>query len=173
MYRKDAFDGHCGTHDGLQPFCRRCDWKAKRSPHRGYERFVAACKARGEEPWPRDEYLAFMSAARWECSYCGGTVYEWGSGYWIDRIDSAHGYALRRNCATCCWPCNRLKSNFTPSYAAEQIEAQVRRWGRGRVPWQTIIPGLKISGPDVSSLRVSVQASLDMPLDPPPGRGSR
>jgi hypothetical protein len=51
------------------------------------------------------------------CFYCGvepSTPMDVGKGMknGIDRIDSNKGYTLK-NCVTCCWTCNRMKSNMT------------------------------------------------------------
>lgn len=45
---------------------------------------------------------------RGSCAYCGDSV----EGCRLDRVDNARGYELG-NVAICCYPCNRMKLNFT------------------------------------------------------------
>lgn len=59
------------------------------------------------------------------CFYCGAepqSKMDVGKGVknGIDRIDSSKGYTLD-NCVTCCWTCNRMKSNMIDQDFIEHI----------------------------------------------------
>lgn len=53
-------------------------------------------------------FASYCRIASKRCHYCAEIVS--GAGYGIDRLDSRKGYTPR-NCVSCCWRCNRVKSD--------------------------------------------------------------
>ena len=143
---------------------------AKRRPHRGYARFrkvlddrrvedAAKQRPPRDDDWTERTYNAVIQEHDGRCHWCGAVLHELSGGYWIDKIDPKRGYA-RSNCVACCWPCNRTKNNMMPEAFLDWIGRKVEQYGRGRVPWQTLIPGIKVEGPDVSAFRLHIQQRL-------------
>jgi hypothetical protein len=58
----------------------------------------------------QDEFTTFVSSP---CYYCG--KYNENEVIGIDRINSDKGYMLE-NVAPCCWPCNRMKSDYDQEF---------------------------------------------------------
>ena len=46
-----------------------------------------------------------------DCEYCGDPPYQDRKMHGLDRVDPSKGY-LRENVVTCCWKCNRAKSDM-------------------------------------------------------------
>jgi hypothetical protein len=64
------------------------------------------------------------------CFYCGiepSSKMDVGKGFknGIDRVDSNKGYTLD-NCVSCCWTCNRMKSNMIQKDFFEHIEKIIK-----------------------------------------------
>jgi hypothetical protein len=145
-----TFNRKTDSADGLQPWCRRCDHLNKRNPDNGWRNFHRILPAHEAALWTETAYLAMMGDFR--CHTCGANVCEWSGGYWVDRISNKRGY-LAGNCRPCCWGCNRLKSNRNPESFEWDVRAYVERYGRGRVPWDQIQPGVEHTAdnaPDLS-----------------------
>jgi hypothetical protein len=157
LYRIAAFDPHCRKGDGLQPFCRRCDYLAKLKPHRGYRRMLDAAVRKGKVvTLTSREYMQLIAADR--CHWCDGPLRHW-AGYWIDRVDNNEGY-IATNCVPCCWPCNKFKATMDP-YMWADIAAGIRqRRNAGQHNWAQWMPP---PIPNVDRFLVSeVQTELDL-----------
>lgn len=102
-----------------------------------------------------------MEAAEWTCRYCGAIVHDWSEGYWLDRVDSKLGY-LESNVHVCCYPCNWTKSNRNAADWRREIDRLVKKWGRGKVPWQEIDPRFRRAVPDLTPF--VVMQSKQLPL---------
>lgn len=139
-------------YEGFQPYCRECDHREKLSPRNAYTRFRKALRDAGDPSrgaWTRALFLGLHEGAKhgpWRCHYCGGVVFEWSGGYWIDRIDPSRPY-WPDNCLACCWPCNREKSNYPAAEFLDFIRGKLEQYGVGKVPWHTIRPWAKRAEP--------------------------
>lgn len=169
---KPAFNSKSGPSDGLQPWCRTCDWHGKGTLEEAWNSLVRFL--RDKEPqhvhlWTFDEYAKTVGEHP-TCTYCGSLCREWGRGHWLDRQSSTYGH-IPSNCVPCCAPCNFHKGHKTPAvYEATTLRgllAPPHGYGlhpRGKIPWDTYESSSKrfvrVSAPDLSAHVVD-----DMQLD--------
>ena len=146
LYRRAAFDGHVREHDGLQPFCRGCDWDAKRKPHRRWRALLQQAKSRGlRVEMTEPEYLTILRGGL--CHWCRWPPFVWGGGC-MDRLEVA-GHYLMSNCVLCCAPCNRYRNNLPVDIWSPMIAALVARNGPG--PLRHVMPPAR---PDMSRFEI-------------------
>lgn len=138
---KPAFNRKLGTDDGLQPFCRTCDWNGKATLDEAWNRFSRVLR---DEPasaplWTRQMYFDVLGADP-ACNWCGSSCREWGIGHWIDRQSSDYGH-IPSNCVVCCTPCNMHKGHKPYGvYEATLLRSLLKSCsefphGTGRHPW--------------------------------------
>lgn len=161
-----TFNKKTASLDGLQPWCRECDHANKPRAENAWPNFLRALKNR-EPPedklWTKASYVALMEKHNWSCKWCGGDVSAWSSGYWIDKIDPNRGYKPD-NCLPCCWPCNSEKSNRNSEVFAGYVDSLLKKYGRGKVPWQVISPKFKRADESIPDLTPYVRASEQLLL---------
>lgn len=83
----------------------------------------------GLQPWCREcdaKNKNDIESTDWHCKYCG-----------------VHVTYDPMNVVPCCWPCNKQKSNLHPSAFVDWIERAVQRYGRGKVPHDKLVVGIK------------------------------
>lgn len=138
-----------GSADGLQPYCRECDYNQKGESRHGWKNFQRRLIETGElHLWTQDAYETMMGDYR--CHYCGTLCPRWGAGYWVDRIDNDIGYRPD-NCVAACKPCNFRKSNDGPEQFHFALTALLTRYGRGKIPWAKVSAKFKeCKAPDLS-----------------------
>lgn len=146
-----AFNKKVGTENGLQPFCRECDWRGKNTIQQAWNKFHAQVLLEGiDHLWTRASYMALLGDDP-RCHWCDARPHDWAMGHWIDRtssIDQRKGYKffhLPDNAVVCCWPCNSHKGHKTGADHARFIETLVRSCSRypratgmyplGGIPW--------------------------------------
>lgn len=156
-----AFDPHRSRPDGLQPFCRACDFDAKQKPHRGWTRLLADKRGVLIEI-SEFEYREIIACGT--CYWCKGNVFRWG-GYWIDRVDNQKNYE-RGNMAPCCRWCNQYKSDLPEELFREMIDSLIRRFGIGSgnsrwFNWELYGNKYKSKRPDLSRLEIK-ESTLDL-----------
>lgn len=135
-----TFNRKSATTDGLQPWCRECDARNKLGAQNGWKNFRRMLVERrsGEERmWSRKSYEEMMG--NFTCWYCGNDVTEWSQGYWVDKQSASRGYEPS-NCVPCCKPCNFEKCNRNSEAWHNMIQNLLKRYPRGRVPWNEISP---------------------------------
>lgn len=72
------------------------------------------------------------------CWWCGGSLKKWqAAGHCLDRITSKRDHTPD-NVQLACWPCNALKLSMGAETWGEWIEMKVKRYGRGKVPFDDI-----------------------------------
>ncbi len=158
----ETFNRKTQSVDGLQPYCRECDFRQKHEPEKSWKAFVRCLKARslGEERvWSADVY--FRTIGDRLCHYCKGDVSSWSGGYWLDKIDPAGRYEPA-NCVPCCWPCNCVKSNRPEAVFREDLSPLLAEFGPGKVPWGARYPTRfkRVEPPNLSAYVRSPQLSL-------------
>lgn len=123
---------HCGCRNKMEAKARGAR-KAKHPTHASvYCVYVYSAKKRGL-PWTlsKDEFTTLVTGT---CYYCGGpptareyrgkiTVYNG-----IDRVDNSGGYTAI-NTVSCCYICNRAKSNLPLSTFITWVKAAYARLG--------------------------------------------
>lgn len=149
-----SFNRKDGTEDGLQPWCRECDFLQKGEERHGWKNFVRRLDERGESHlWVRADYERVMCLApegAYHCHYCGTLCPRWSQGYWVDRVDNDIGYRPD-NCLPCCKPCNFRKSSDGPEQFHLYISELIKRYGRGRIPWAKVSVKFKeLRAPDLT-----------------------
>jgi hypothetical protein len=138
-----AFNRKTDTVDGLQPYCRTCDWLGKATLDEAWNRFSIVLR---KEPmsarlWTKESYLDMLGAEP-TCNWCGSICREWGIGHWIDRQSSDYGH-VPTNSVVCCSPCNFHKGH-KPSQVHEAFLRSLLQpsrefpQGQGRHPWGKI-----------------------------------
>ncbi len=147
-----AFDPHKRTRDGLQQFCRECDWDAKHEPWRGWKRLRADTRKLRIEI-SEFQYRQIIESNR--CHWCRGRLFDWG-GYWLDRLDSKKHYEIG-NVVACCQWCNRYKNDLPEETWATMISALIQRYGTGtgearRMNWVALGGRYVCTRPDLSRL---------------------
>ncbi len=170
-YRLDAFAIDRGSLTGRQSWCRRCkaDWEC--GPEGTWKRLRVLLEK--QEPdslkaphgWTEERYVKAWKEAKGECSTCGARLREWQiSGHNLDRIDNNTPH-IPANCRLLCWPCNKKKSNGSPLSADREIGLWVQQYGRGKVPWQLLLPGSeRVELPCVEQFRVEPEESRQLDL---------
>lgn len=163
-----SFNRKVDSCDGLQPWCRECDWKGKATLAEAWNRFsrVLAKEPQSQLAWNEELYLSMLGDEP-TCNWCGSSCREWGIGHWIDRIDSRAPH-LPSNCVVCCTPCNFHKGH-KPNYLHEQFLSTllvscpqfprgIGRYPWGKIPWGDIPSSSKVfrrvSAPDLSEFVV-------------------
>jgi hypothetical protein len=161
-YRRDAFDPHSGKPDGLQPFCKLCDWNAKHKPHRGWRRLTSDARHRNLRVEISEfEYMQLIAANR--CHWCKGELFLWG-GYWIDRRDSGAHYEAG-NVVPCCHWCNRYKNDLPEKLWASMIESLIHQHGRGGTfKWESMGRKFACGRPDISRLEIVNRGQIKLDL---------
>lgn len=150
-----AFDTHSKSADGLQPFCRACDWDCKNQPHRGYARLKS--EGRGILVEINESQYRDVIAGN-ECHWCRGQLFLW-SGYWVDRLDNDRNYEIG-NVVPCCRWCNHYKNDLPQELWIAMIEALLHKHGTGPrerkvFRWDQYDPRkFKSTRPDLSRLIV-------------------
>lgn len=156
-----TFDRHKKKADGLQPFCKSCDWKTNnlgdQGKRNGWCRLKRVVEAKNPDYlplWSWESYLEMMKD--FKCFYCGSDVVLWsGSGYWVDRIDSGIGYHPG-NCVPCCAGCNFLKTNRASQSFRLMLQPLLDSYPFGKIPWSEHQPRVKfVENPyDLSSYAI-------------------
>jgi hypothetical protein len=160
-YRKAAgslisFDPHIGKPDGLQPFCRTCDWDAKHKAHRGWKRLRKEAAKRGLSVSITEfEYRKIIECN--QCRWCKGQLLRWG-GYWVDRTDSKKHYEPG-NVVPCCRWCNHYKNDLPIEVWEAMLSGLLMRFGVGsgdsrRLDWSSLGDKYACTRPDISRLEV-------------------
>lgn len=100
-------------HEG---YCRPCGQALKRKrPYEAlYNNFVSQNKFNNQLTYEDFYNLCLIN----QCHYCQAPTIRskfksnktWRTAYMIDRKNNDIGYTVK-NCVSCCWPCNDLKSN--------------------------------------------------------------
>lgn len=167
FFTHEAFAADRSTPLGLQSWCRRCKALWERGPENVWKRLHAWLQR--EEPeslqpphgWTEELYRERWEAADGKCEACGAGLGEWQhSGHRLDRIDNNTPH-IPANCQMLCWVCNRKKSNLPWQTFAKEVALHVAEHGRGRVPWQTMLPWAKrVELPDLGAFEVEVQIAL-------------
>lgn len=135
-----TFNRKRGPSDGLQPWCRECDGRNKFARKNGWKNFRRRLEEIGAtSSWTQVKYESLMMSTDYHCHWCGNPVDEWSQGYWVDKLSASRGYEST-NCVPCCWPCNEEKSNKNPEAWHAQIADVLRRYPRGKVPWNELSP---------------------------------
>jgi hypothetical protein len=160
-FRIDAFAQDRSSVTGRQSWCRRCkaDWEC--GPEGSWKRLRAWLEKnepnslKAPHGWTEERYLKAWKDSRGECSLCGSRLREWQtSGHNLDRIDNNTPH-IPANCRMLCWPCNRKKSNLPTLAADTEIGRWVEQYGRGKVPWQILLPNIqRVDLPDMEQYRV-------------------
>lgn len=111
----NLFEKCAKSHGGYRKKCKQC--KARLASMRNstlngkYTTLRSKRHARGLGfNLSFSQFLKLHSAP---CFYCG-SLKKTDTGSNIDRINSTKGYIIS-NCRSCCYTCNRLKSDFTES----------------------------------------------------------
>lgn len=143
-YRQVSFNRKTGTEDGLQPWCRTCDWNGKATLHEAWNtlrRFLEEREPQSLVFWTKDLYLQTIGNDP-HCNWCGSRCRDWGIGHWLDRQSNKSGH-IPSNCVVCCSPCNFHKGHKT--YANHEVflrsllQACPRfQHGQGPHPWGKI-----------------------------------
>lgn len=140
-----AFNKKTDSTDGLQPWCRTCDWNGKATLDEAWNRFrrVLETNENGRHlySWTKESYLQLLGDDP-RCAWCGSRCREWAIGYWIDRQSSKSGYAPT-NSVVCCTPCNfhkghRPYSTYEPFLRGLLSSCKEFPQGQGRHPWGKI-----------------------------------
>ena len=105
--------------------------------------------------WTEAKYRAFWSEHDERCERCGAGLREWQSaGHNLDRINNSDPH-VPGNCRLVCWPCNKRKSNKSSLVHDPETELWIQRYGRGRVPWSELMPGMtRAEVPSVDEFRI-------------------
>lgn len=139
-----AFNRKADTEDGLQPWCRTCDWHGKATLDEAWNclrRFLEKSESSSLLLWTKESYLSLVGDDP-SCQWCGARCREWTMGHWLDRQSSKSGH-VPSNCVVCCTPCNMHKGH-KPSQVHEaflrSLLAPSREFpsGQGRHPWGKI-----------------------------------
>jgi hypothetical protein len=138
-----SFNRKLGTPDGLQPYCRTCDWNGKATLEEAWNRL---CRVLDGEPqsaalWTMQMYFDLLGCDP-SCNWCGSSCREWGIGHWIDRQSSDYGH-IPSNCVVCCTPCNMHKGHKPYSVHDVFLRGLLKSspefsHGRGPHPWGKI-----------------------------------
>lgn len=138
-----AFNRKAGTYDGLQPWCRTCDWHGKATLDEAWNRFQQALKkeAASLAMWTKETYLELLGKEP-TCNWCGTRCREWSIGHWVDRQSSDYGH-IPSNSVVCCTPCNMHKGHKPYSVHELFLRPLIRSCaefpqGTGRHPWGKI-----------------------------------
>lgn len=157
-----SFNRKTGTDDGLQPWCRECDFNQKGAEKHGWKNFARRLDETGEmHLWTRERYEQLMDD--FTCHYCGTFCPRWSQGYWVDRIDNDIGYRPD-NCLPACKPCNFKKTNDGPEQFHLYMQPLLARYGRGKIPWGKISAKFsELRAPDLSQFVVP-DPQIELPL---------
>lgn len=138
-----AFNRKRDSDDGLQPWCRTCDWHGKATLDEAWNRFraVLAKEPASALEWTKDSYLELLGDDP-TCNWCGTRCREWSVGHWIDRQTSDYGH-VPSNSVVCCTPCNFHKGHKPYSSHELFLRSIVKSCpefphGMGRHPWGKI-----------------------------------
>lgn len=138
-----AFNLKTGTCDGLQPWCRTCDWHGKATLDEAWNRFQSTLRKEPStlEQWTRETYLALLGDDP-HCNWCGTRCRDWSVGHWIDRTSSDYGH-IPSNSVVCCTPCNMHKGHKPHSAYEPFLRSLLKSCpefpqGTGRYPWGKI-----------------------------------
>lgn len=143
-YKQVAFNRKTGTSDGLQPWCRTCDWNGKATINEAWNtlrRFLEEREPQSLSRWTKDLYLQIVGDDP-HCQWCGARCREWGIGHWLDRQSSKSGH-IPSNCVPCCSPCNFHKGHKTYANHAAYLRSLLIACpqfpqGQGAHPWGKI-----------------------------------
>ncbi len=137
-----TFDKSRSSSDGLQSWCKRCDKRREYdNPQRAWTKFQRTIRAEGiEHLWTRGAYLEMMGT--FACDTCGCRISDWAEGHGVDRISSSRGH-IPGNCRPCCWGCNHAKRNRSPESFQHEVDGLIKRYGRGRIPWDAVYPQIR------------------------------
>ena len=154
--------------DGLQPYCRECDWKGKATLAQAWNRFKRELLREPQvlAAWTPELYFALLGDNP-TCNWCGSGCREWGIGHWIDRIDSKDPH-VPSNCVVCCTPCNFHKGHKPHSIhetflrgllaSCPQFPSGMGRYPWGKIPWGDVPSSSRrfkrVSAPDLSEFVV-------------------
>jgi hypothetical protein len=131
--------------DGLQSWCRRCKAEWEQGPSGVWCRLRSLLAEK--EPasllppngWSEELYMMRWEECAGRCEECGAGLGEWQiAGHRLDRIDNRTPH-IPANCAMLCWPCNRRKADRNPETVKHETTDLIRRYGRGRIPWQVVL----------------------------------
>lgn len=160
-----AFNLKTDAIDGLQPWCRTCDWDGKATLAEAWNRFQRVLRAEPQSApmWTEDLYLQVLGEMP-ECNWCGAQCREWGIGHWIDRVSSAYGH-IPSNSVVCCSPCNFHKGHKPSSghemylrgllQSCKEFPSGTGRHPWGKIPWNDYPSSSRhfkrVSAPDLSA----------------------
>ena len=172
-----SFNRKEDSEDGLQPWCRECDWNGKATLDEAWNRFrrVLAAEPQSALLWTRETYLALLGDDP-KCHWCGTRCREWSIGHWIDRISSTYGH-IPSNSIVCCTPCNFQKGHKSTEQHRMFLAGLIKRCDEfptglgvhpwGKIPWDHYPSASRFfqrkSAPDLSAF-VIPDPQLHLPL---------